>query len=481
MKALKRIAIIIISMLLIYCGRVAEIENHDKPKEESLITDGGKHKREIPVKAINNVYVKDYNTIVFDSEDEKGHLLLHDEDWVFSVLMTTSDNHWIIVERAPAIVGEGRVATENFLLYVPEALIIDIESIDPQLSANFMFFCNIDNDKYLMTSIVGSNMSIPLLLDRLKNDTNIKILLSDEQQHLKISSYKGEVVLDLYLGKEEGRFGQGMESKQLKDLRFIDAIPAFAAYENMLYVIDAINFRIMIYDFSGEFIREVKYPEIKNGNTVIAKNLHVDDKYIYLTASWKSSEEVIYVIDKKADTIAKTGPLTLLPIMAYSTLPYSNDCSKNSDNFIIYRGNDSIFGVYNLDKEKPYLSTDTELNKQNSDLMNAQNNANSDSFRGEQEYYMTVSLYPSIVGVDDKDNIYVYVDEYTDGAQHSQYRFLKVISSDGNELYSVYLDDWWGGSNFERLAITKDGEVFIGYYDGDKATTSTKYSIKRIK
>lgn len=237
----------------------------------------------------------------------------------------------------------------------------------------------------------------------------------------------------------------------------------------------------MVYNISGEFIREVKYPEIKNGNSVVAKNISIDDKYIYLSASWKISEEVVYAIDKETGSIEETGRYTLPPGTAYSTLPYSNNCSRDRDNFIIHRGNDSIFGVYNLDKEKSYLLIGFEKNKEGSTSIEAYNNANHDSFRGEHEYYMSVSLYPSIVGLDDKENIYVYVDEYTDGALESQYRFLKVISPYGNELYSIYLEDWWGGPNFERISVTTDGKVFIGFYDGDKVTPSTKYTIKRIK
>ncbi len=481
MKPLNSIAIIILSVLIINCGEITEQENYDRPEKVAVKLDNRKLHTNIQDKDITNVYVKDHNTIMFDCEDEKGNVLHHDEDWVFSILMITSDNHWLIIERTPAIVGEGRVATEKFLFYLPEERIIDIEAIDQQLSTSFMSFCNFDNDKYLITSIIGSNKNIPVLLERLKKGTDIEILLSDDKKNLKTSLENDAIVLELQLGEDDGQFGQGMESKQLDDLRFVDAIPAFSAHKGMLYVIDAINFRIMVYDFLGEFQREVKYPKIKNGNTVVAKNISLDDEYIYLSASWKSSEKVIYAIDKEIGNIEQAGHLPEPPEAAYYTLPYSNNCSRESDNFIIYRGNDSIFGVYNLDEEKSYLLTDFEKNDESATMIEPFNNANHDSSLGEEKYYRSVSLYPSIVGLDHKGNIYVYVDEYTDGALESQYRFLKVISPEGNELYSIYLGDWWGGPNFERIAITKDGKVFIGYYDGDKVTTSTKYTIKRIK
>jgi len=53
---------------------------------------------------------------------------------------------------------------------------------------------------------------------------------------------------------------------------------------------------------------------------------------------------------------------------------------------------------------------------------------------------------------------------------------------DANELYSIDIrDNGWGGPNSEDLAVTRDEKVFIGYFDADKITPRTKYTIKRIK
>jgi hypothetical protein len=70
---------------------------------------------------ITKVYVddKNQNVVLFDNKQKEGNILLNDSNYVYWVIDTIQNNEWVVIERAPSKVGEGRVETENILYYVP--------------------------------------------------------------------------------------------------------------------------------------------------------------------------------------------------------------------------------------------------------------------------------------------------------------------------------------------------------------------------
>jgi hypothetical protein len=71
---------------------------------------------------ISKVYVNEKNqsVVLFDTKQKTGNILLCDSNYVYTVMDTIQDNEWVLIERAPAMVGEGRVETEEMVFYVPE-------------------------------------------------------------------------------------------------------------------------------------------------------------------------------------------------------------------------------------------------------------------------------------------------------------------------------------------------------------------------
>lgn len=71
---------------------------------------------------IKRVYVdeKNQSIVLFDTKQKQGNILLIDSNYVYWVMDTIQNNEWVVIERAPSKVGEGRVETEDKLYFVPE-------------------------------------------------------------------------------------------------------------------------------------------------------------------------------------------------------------------------------------------------------------------------------------------------------------------------------------------------------------------------
>jgi len=71
---------------------------------------------------ITRIYAdeKNQSAVLFDTKQKRGNTLVSDSNFVYTVMDTIGDNEWVLVERAPARAGEGRVETEEMVYYVPE-------------------------------------------------------------------------------------------------------------------------------------------------------------------------------------------------------------------------------------------------------------------------------------------------------------------------------------------------------------------------
>ena len=107
--------------------------------------------------------------ILYDTKETKGNLFISDNFYLFTIMDKTEDNTWIIVERAPAIVGEGRVETVLQLYNIPESRQIILEDIDPSYSVYGSRFEKKDGKDCLIIALGdGVNETTVLLSDLLE-------------------------------------------------------------------------------------------------------------------------------------------------------------------------------------------------------------------------------------------------------------------------------------------------------------------------
>ncbi len=445
---------------------------------------------------IIDIYVSDeQHTIFYDIPNEKRLTLRHEENHVFSILYKTSDNKWLIVEKAPSEPGVGRIETEHVLFCTPEARHIDIELLNPDLHNQGMHFAMAFNELHLIAYLKGSFVPVPVSFKSLIEGREQTIPDVFEFDNVPKSTGNEKVIVELMLGKGEDQIGQGVTSLQLED-GSIYAVPSFAAHGNILYIVDAINFRVLMYDFSGDFIKSITYPQkTDDGNTVIIKDIAVDNEFIYLLSSSGA-----YVVNAEAEKIIekidKPGPSS-------ESFRYPDYVQVGLD------GNLYVFDyatnkMYTFQKSRQSFKFIESENYRNA-ISHLANKEFSASAYGEEEinlgrYFMirrnnnsAIGIYDSgyskcqanVFATDQKGNIYVVVDEIEQlGAQFPGARTLRVISPEGNPLYSLEVKSWPGGPMNRHLIVTKTGKIFEAFYDletGFEEEPASKLTVKKIK
>ncbi|OFY64586.1 MAG: hypothetical protein A2V64_04800 [Bacteroidetes bacterium RBG_13_43_22] len=425
--------------------------------------------------------------ILYDTKETKGNLFISDNFYLFTIMDKTEDNTWIIVERAPAIVGEGRVETVLQLYNIPESRQIILEDIDPSYSVYGSRFEKKDGKDCLIIALGdGVNETTVLLSDLLEKAKSAgpekTEMISETQAETEqvtsaesVSEPEFQKVVLLKIGTEEGQIGQGMAEKQLEGGRFVYAVPSFAAYKNQLFIIDAINFRILVYDYSGNFIRSISYPEkSENGSVNIIRDICVDEGVLYLAAVYTN---VVYVEDSETEDIIEiiTGSDTQKGKFGYLDI-LALDHEKNLlvsdyDYNILYVYKKDVNGIHLL-KSLPYneidqLAFDTEGNNY-STVSDGQEVTVSDS----QGNVLCSFLYKSptgnshIIDIDDNNVIYILTkEEEAPGAQYENASYLKVIQQDGTMLDDIPVPVWPGGGMTKYVVVDGPGNVFVGTYD----------------
>jgi len=437
---------------------------------------------------ITKVYEGDNRRAVyFDTKEKVGNLFISSSEFIYGILDKTENNAWIIVEQAPFSAGPGRVETELQLYHIPEAKEIILEDIDPSWSIYGSTFGKKDGKDCLVIALGdGVNEITVLLSDLLEKAKSAgpekTEMISETQAETEqvtsaesVSEPEFQKVVLLKIGTQEDQIGQGMAEQQLEGGRFVYAVPSFAAYKNQLFIIDAINFRILVYDYSGNFIRSISYPEkSENGSVNIIRDICVDEGVLYLAAVYTN---VVYVEDSETEDIIEiiTGSDTQKGKFGYLDI-LALDHEKNLlvsdyDYNILYVYKKDMNGIHLL-KSLPYneidqLAFDTEGNNY-STVSDGQEVTVSDS----QGNVLCSFLYKSptgnshIIDIDDNNVIYILTKEAeAPGAQNDEASYLKVIQQDGTLLDDIPVPVWPGGAMTKYVVVDGPGNVFVGTYD----------------
>ncbi|MCX6302659.1 MAG: hypothetical protein NTW82_10790 [Bacteroidia bacterium] len=432
---------------------------------------------------ITSVYEGDNGKAVyFDTEEKKGNLFISDNLHLYTILDKTDGNTWIIVEQAPAVVGEGRVETELQLWNIPES-----RQIDPPYSLYGSSFEKKDGKDCLVISTGdGTKEIIVSLADLLSGTLPEKAESAEAEQEIQDETGKEsgtestpetglQTVVLLKLGTKENEIGQGMVDKQLEGGRFIYAVPSFAAFENRLYIVDAINFRVLVYDYSGNFVRKISYPEkSEDGSVNVVMDICVDKGVLYLAATYSN---LVYVVDSETEDIieiitgsdTEKGKFKYLDILALDH--EKNLLISDYEYNILYVYKRDVDGMHLLRgfpyTEKDQLVFDTE-GKNYSAASNGQEVTVSDSQGNVVGSFMY--KFPSgnshIIDIDDNNVIYIQTFESeSPGAQVDEGSYLKVMQQDGTILNDYPVPVWPGGPMTKYIVVDEQGNIFVAEYD----------------
>jgi hypothetical protein len=432
---------------------------------------------------ITSVYEGDNGKAVyFDTEEKKGNLFISDNLHLYTILDKTDDNTWIIVEQAPFSAGPGRVETELQLYNIPES-----RQIDPSYSLYGGSFEKKDGKDCLVISTGDGTEEIivPLadLLEKAKSVSPEKPeTVSEPEEEIRqetaeksVPATELETVILLKLGTGENEIGQGVADKQLEGGKFIYAVPSFAAFENMLYIVDAINFRVLVYDYSGNFVRKISYPEkYENGSVNVVRDICVDKGVLYLASIYSN---VVYVVDPETEDIieiitgsdTEKGKFKYLDILALDH--EKNLLISDYEYNILYVYKKDVDGMHLL-KSLPYTEKDQLLfdtgGNNYSTASNGQEVTVSDSQGNVIGSYMY--KYPSgnshIVDIDDNNVIYIQTFEsQAPGAQVDEGSYLKVMQQDGTILNDYPVPTWPGGPMTKYIVVDAQGIIFVAEYD----------------
>jgi len=407
---------------------------------------------------VTDVYISEKgHAILYDINDKKGLILIEDKNHLFTILETTTDNSWVIAEKAPSEVGAGRVETEYILFYTPEARQIDIETLNPSVTGQGMHFGRAFDKPQLIAYLKGSLIPVPLSFENLLNENLPEIPEPAEKENPLTNTGNEAVILELMLGKEEHQLGQGVVYKQLRQqggIYGINAMPSFAACDSQLFIIDAINFRVLIYDMAGKRSGKIGYPEEKEGIPVVMEDIAIDGEFIYLFSSQglyvgdRNGEGRAVYVGKEDHELYSRGKTSLpeenrYPVSAYGDHNYLNVGRY----FVVKKDDNTILGIFD--------------------------SGHSDCMAG-------------FLAVDLTGNIYVTVDEVEHpGAQFPGKKTVRVICpEERKQLYSLEVRSWPGGPVKRSLIVTDSGKIFDAFYDsetGFEEETPSKLTIKRIK
>jgi hypothetical protein len=432
-------------------------------------------------------------------------VVVSDSELQFWLLSNTDDNHWAIISSAPSEVGEGRVETEQMLFYLPELRRIDFEALNPSLAVFDLAFENVDGEQTLIVVTVGQdeNISIPLA-DLLRGELPENIagqIPVDDDDPSQTTVYKaGEeviheegdeaVVIELKLGAGDDEIGQGVVDQQIEGGRFIYAIPSFAAADNRLYIIDAINFRILVSDYNGTIIRKISYPESLPGRSkIVARDIALDKEYLYLLSAY---ENVVYVVDKETEDI-----VSIIEGTGASGKEFGDLRSVQTDHdgsIVLFDANDNTVYTFSRDKTDFSLVKTTPY-KQPGQLVPAADETvyaaepADKGFRLTSGGALSVTVAcdnrvgaASVLATDIAGNIYVKVTEEDPGAQFWGPVTIRVLSPGGELLRSATVGLWTNGPMERNLVVDKSGILFESTFDGvpdDDDWPATKLIIKR--
>lgn len=443
------------------------------------------NKKEI---VITNVYNGETGrSIYYDTEDSLGILFISDNFYLFNILDKTEDNSWIIVEQAPVFADSGRVETELQLYNIPEAREVILEDIDPSYSIYGSRFERKDDKDCLVIALKdGVNETTVLLTELLEkaktvepqetevvSETLAETSQTPAVEVIPVSELK--TVILLKIGTEEDQIGQGMAEQQLTGGKYNYVMPSYAVFDNQIFIIDAINFRVLAYDYSGNFVRKISYPDkCGDGSVNVVRDICVDKGVLYLSSFYAG---VIYVVDSDTGDVIeiingsdtqnkKFGSIELLAL-------------DNQKNLLIPDTWDNTLYVYGkangsmkLLKTLPYtgkeqLETDTEGNRCTTKT-NGKEVTVIDSEGNTVATFMFRLPAGSARIIDIDSNNYIYIQTFesqTPDSQSYDASYLKIIQDNGVILNDYSVPAWPNGPMTKHIVIDTQGTIFVATYD----------------
>lgn len=439
------------------------------------------------------------SSILFDTERDSGLVLVSSEDWVFAVLLESSNMEWIIAERAPAYPGEGRVETEHLLFNVSRRLIVDIEAFDNELTGYGMFFAIDGGREYLVAMNRETQEDVFIPTDILPTEEGEFASGAGEAGRPSIpedaatdygweghnngtpagepSAIRSEMVTLLFeLGTDEYQIGQGKVENWLEGARLIYAAPSFSVFNGKLYLIDAINFRVMVYDLAGDLVRIIRYPRVNEaGNTNVIRDIALDDQFMYLLSFYDIAVyivdiltgDVVTVIDGSDTPAGRFGDIRRVQLDYEGNLILA-DLFDNDLYFYALQGTS-----FRLENAAIYEHGGQLVPAPCGTVYRAEATARGfevSAGGGNPEIVVECDDPVDnavVAGTCINGNIYVRV--IKNGlSQYGATEMLYVLSSSGNITGKIVLAGWTGGGAMQRsMVISREGMVFEASFDGD--------------
>ena len=457
--------------------------------------------------SITRVYESDdSHSILYDTETSRGNLLVTDTASLFIILDQTPENEWVIIEKSPARPGTGRVETTHQLFYIPERRNIIIETMHPALSSYGIWFEEDNGNMHLVASLKGSTENVYLPLSSLLEGELPENFVQEEQisdgsdspfdpvAEPQFGARKTEndtIVLELLIDTKEQRPGEALSPQ---------SIISYTAHNSKIYIVKPDQFRVLVYDYAGNFLRAINYPGSlpDREDKIIVRDIAADGEFIYLLSM---GDNAVYVIDAETEDVAaiieEGSPRSgLFTAPAGITVDHQghlriHDGQKN--------GSGEIY-TYSREGQKFSWITTQKYSRQGQMVPSPSGRIYEASVIGDT-YKVTSDdghfvfrnktpmgiITASVIATDSEDNVYVYCEEV--GGQIAGPFTLKVVTQAGREKYS--LDTWFwdgGGPITKRVVVTNNGEVFDAYYDGDafrdleeEELVVTKLNVRRLK
>ena len=457
--------------------------------------------------SITRVYESnDSHSVLFDTETSRRNLLVTDTASLFIILEQTPENEWVIIEKSPARHGTGRVETTHQLFYIPERVNINIETMHQALSSYGIWFEEDNGNNYLVASLKGSteNVHLPLsslLEGELPENFEQEAQISagpdspfDPAAEPQFGAPKTEndtVVLELLLDTEEQRPEEALSTQ---------SIISYTARNNKIYIVKPDQFRVLVYDYQGNFLRAINYtgslPDRED--KIIVRDIAADGEFIYLLST---GDNAVYVVDAETEDVAaiieegspRSGRFTSLAgitVDHHGYLRIHGSPQNGRGEIYTYRREGHSFIWITTQK---YTHPGQMVPSPSGVIYEASVIDDTYKITCDDGNFMFRNKTPmgiisaSVIATDSEDNIYVYCEEV--GGQIAGPFTLKVVTRAGREKYS--LDTWFwdgGGPITERVVVTNNGEVFDAYYDGDafrdleeEELVVTKLIVRRLK
>lgn len=413
-----------------------------------------------PIQMAKKAYTnKDGSALLIDTETQKAVVLAKDSSRAMSIEGSSSDLRWLIVESTP-LKNDGGAET-TYELYNT----ILREKIDP--------------------AAYGER---PIeLLDWVEENGRIILAEGGERWPIDLDEVFAEAArtrFDLRIGTGKYELGGGLVEKRYPNAVVINVMPTMAASSGKIYICDAINFRLLVFDYRGNFLEEIRYPQHHpDGAPFVAEHLTVSDERLFLV-SWYPT--TIYELDesgnvfnritgaetkeKRLESVARIGAVKIETLL----IP---DTWKNKLYTYVRKGSS-----WTLAKTESFSSFDQlYLDSQNAGYLLGPSKATSgfDLYRqnnGKAEKLCALDHHrklsvAQLIGIDAQDRLYIAVvdaGEHPQAEQEAASSYIKVLSRDGKLLSSIDAGRWSAGTMISPyIVVDENGFVFQGEFVSD--------------